>query len=128
MKFYAPAIALAAILTVGSAQQSFAQTKTMEVNLGTTTVLTDAKGMTLYIFVKDDAGKSNCNDKCADAWPPLMADEGAAAAEKFSVVTRDDGSKQWAYKERPLYLWVRDEKPGDTSGEGVGNVWLVARP
>ncbi len=128
MKFYAPAIALAALMTIGSAQQSFAQTKTMEVNLGTTTVLTDAKGMTLYIFVKDAAGKSNCNGKCAEAWPPLMADADAVAAEKFSVVTRDDGSKQWAYKEKPLYLWVRDEKPGDTTGEGVGNVWLVARP
>ena len=128
MKFLAPAIALAALMTIGSAQQSLAQTKTMEVNLGTTTVLTDAKGMTLYIFVKDEAGKSNCNDRCAGAWPPLMADEGMTPAENFSVITRDDGSKQWAYKEKPLYLWVRDEKPGDTRGEGVGDVWLVARP
>ena len=128
MRFLAPAIALAVLMAFGSAQPSFAQTKTMEVSLGTTTVLTDAKGMTLYIFVKDEAGKSNCNDKCANAWPPLMADAGAEAAEKFSVITRDDGSKQWAYKEKPLYLWVRDEKPGDTTGEGVGNVWLVARP
>ncbi len=50
------------------------------------------------------------------------------AGENFSIVTRDDGSKQVAYKEMPLYLWVRDENPGDTKGEGVGNVWLVARP
>ena len=53
---------------------------------------------------------------------------GDATGENFSFVTRDDGSKQVAYKGMPLYLWVRDEKPGDTTGEGVGNVWLVARP
>ena len=57
-----------------------------------------------------------------------MADAGAGSVEKFSIITRDDGSKQWAYKEKPLYLWFRDEKPGDTMGEGVGDVWLVARP
>ena len=89
-------------------------------------MLTDANGMTLYIFVKDAPGKSNCNGRCAQAWPPLLADE--VAGENFSIVTRDDGSKQVAYKEMPLYLWVRDENPGDTKGEGVGNVWLVARP
>ena len=91
-----------------------------------TTVLTDASGMTLYIFVKDEPGKSNCNGRCAAAWPPFMADD--ATGENFSFVTRDGGSKQVAYKGMPLYLWVRDEKPGDTTGEGVGNVWLVARP
>jgi len=128
MKVFAPAIALATLLAFGSAQPSFAQTKTMEVSLGSATVLTDAKGMTLYIFVRDEPGKSNCNGKCAEAWPPLMADAGAGSAEKFSIITRDDGSKQWAYKDKPLYLWFRDEKPGDTMGEGVGDVWLVARP
>ena len=100
----------------------------MEVSLGTATVLTDAKGMTLYICVRDEPGKSNCNGRCAEAWPPLMADAGAGAAENFSVIARDDGSKQWAYKEKPLYLWFQDEKPGDTKGEGVRDVWLVARP
>ncbi len=57
-----------------------------------------------------------------------MADESATPAENFSIITRDDGSKQWAYKDKPLYLFVRDEKPGDTSGEGRGYAWFVARP
>ena len=100
----------------------------MEVSLGSATVLTDTKGMTLYIFVRDEPGKSNCNGPCAEAWPPLMADAGADAADKFSVITREDGSKQWAYKDKPLYLWSRDEKSGDTMGEGVFDSWLVARP
>ena len=119
---------LAAGLLMGLAalQPASAQTKTMEVDLGKATVLTDANDMTLYIFVKDTPGKSNCNGKCAEAWPPLMAE--SATGENFSIITRDDGSKQLAYKKMPLYLWVRDQKPGDTTGEGVGNVWLVARP
>ena len=128
MKFLAPAIALAAVMAFGSAQSSFAQTKTMEVSLGTATVLTDAKGMTLYIFVRDEPGKSNCTGGCAGAWPPLRVDAGVAPAENFSIIVRIDGTKQWAYKDKPLYLWARDEKPGDTMGEGVGDVWLVARP
>ncbi len=57
-----------------------------------------------------------------------MADAGADAADKFSVITREDGSKQWAYKDKPLYLWSRDEKPGDAMGEGFFDAWLVARP
>lgn len=126
MKTLSTLFAAALLMSFSALQPASAQTKTMEVNLGPATVLTDANGMTLYIFVKDAPGKSNCNGRCAQAWPPLLADE--VAGENFSIVTRDDGSKQVAYKEMPLYLWVRDENPGDTKGEGVGNVWLVARP
>ena len=90
--------------------------------------LADAKGMTLYTFDKDTAGKSACNGKCAENWPPLMADQGAAAPAGYSVITRDDGGKQWAYKGKPLYGWVKDHKPGDTSGDGVGKVWHIATP
>ncbi len=128
MKLLAPAIALTALIAFWSLQPSFAQTKTMEVDLGTATVLTDDKGMTLYIFLRDAAGKSNCNDRCPEFWPPLMADAAASVAEKFSIITRDDGSKQWAYKDRPLYRFARDEKPGDAKGEGFIDAWLVARP
>ena len=129
MKLLAPAaIALAAVMAFGSAQPSFAQTKTMEVSLGSATVLTDAKGMTLYIFVRDEPGKSNCTGGCAGAWPPLRVDAGTAPAENFSIIVRIDGTKQWAYKDKPLYLWSRDEKPGDTMGEGLFDSWLVARP
>ena len=129
MKLLAPAaIALTVLVAFWSVQPSFAQTKTMEVSLGTATVLTDAKGMTLYIFVRDEPGKSNCTGGCAGAWPPLRVDAGVAPAENFSIIVRIDGTKQWAYKDKPLYLWSRDEKPGDTMGEGVFDSWLVARP
>lgn len=89
-------------------------------------VLTDANGMTLYTFDKDTAGVSNCYDKCAENWPPLFADAGAAAEGEFTLVTRTDGTVMWAYDGKPLYLWIKDEKPGDTTGDGVNGVWHTA--
>jgi len=91
-------------------------------------VLTDQKGMTLYTFDKDPAGKSVCNGKCAENWPPLLASAQAQASGDFSLITRDDGKKQWAYKGKALYLWIKDTKPGDTTGDKVQNVWAAARP
>ena len=91
-------------------------------------VLTDTKGMTLYYFDKDVAGKSNCSGKCAVAWPPLMAGDGAKSLDDFTIVVRDDGGKQWAHRGLPLYRWVKDEKPGDTTGHRFKNVWTVAQP
>ena len=92
-------------------------------------VLADAKMMTLYTFAKDTAGVSNCNDNCAKNWPPLMAAADAKPMGDWTVVTRQDGSKQWAHKGMPLYSWVKDAKPGDTTGDGVGNgAWKVAVP
>lgn len=88
-------------------------------------VLVGPTGMTLYTFDKDAGGKSMCNGKCAENWPPLMA-QGTASGD-FSIITRDDGSKQYAYKGKPLYYWVKDQKPGDKTGDGVNNVWRVAK-
>jgi predicted lipoprotein with Yx(FWY)xxD motif len=93
-------------------------------------VLTNSAGMTLYTFDRDAAGsgKSVCNGTCAANWPPLMAAGDARATGDYTIVTRDDGGKQWAYKGKPLYLWVKDARPGDRTGDGVNNVWRVARP
>jgi predicted lipoprotein with Yx(FWY)xxD motif len=89
--------------------------------------MTDAKGMTLYSFDKDAGGKSACNGPCATNWPPLMAGADAKASGDWSVITRDDGSKQWAYKGKPVYLWSKDQKPGDKTGDGFNNVWHVVK-
>jgi predicted lipoprotein with Yx(FWY)xxD motif len=89
-------------------------------------VLTDEHGMTLYVFDNDKPGTSNCNGPCAANWPPLMAGAGEAASGDYSVITRADGSHQWAYRDRPLYLWVKDAKPGDRTGDGVKGVWHTA--
>jgi predicted lipoprotein with Yx(FWY)xxD motif len=85
--------------------------------------------MTLYTFDKDTAGggKSACNGPCATSWPPLLAAADAKAGGDYSIITRDDGTKQWAYKGKPLYLWVKDSKPGDRTGDGFNNAWRLAR-
>ncbi len=90
--------------------------------------LVDSKGMTLYVFDRDTAGVSNCNDKCATNWPPLMAVAGAAGSGRWTVVTRADGGKQWAYQGKPVYTFNKDTKPGDVTGDGVNNVWHIAAP
>ncbi len=93
-------------------------------------VLTTPAGMTLYTFDNDAAGsgKSACNGPCATNWPPLQAEEGDQPSGDYSIVKRDDGKKQWAYKGKPLYQWANDKKPGDKTGDGVKNVWHAAKP
>lgn len=94
------------------------------------TFLTDDEGMTLYIFEKDTPGTSACNDTCAETWPPLTAEDSFTLPEdvpgELTVISRDDGSTQIAYNGQPLYSYAADTKPGDTFGEGVGDVWYVA--
>ena len=94
--------------------------------IGGQEVLTDANGMTLYTFDKDTAGVSNCYDDCAVKWPPALADASATPDGDFTIVDRNDGTNMLAYKGMPLYLWVKDTKPGDTTGDGVGGVWHTA--
>ena len=93
-------------------------------------VLTGPNGMTLYTYAKDTAGsgKSVCNGQCATNWPPFMATASDKAAGDFSIVTRDDGTKQWAAKGWPVYYWAKDSKPGDKTGDGVGGAWKTAKP
>jgi predicted lipoprotein with Yx(FWY)xxD motif len=93
-------------------------------------MLTNTAGMTLYTFDNDPAGagKSVCNGPCAANWPPVMAAADAKPSGDYTIVTRDDGAKQWAYKGKPLYLWVKDQKPGDKTGDGFNKVWQVAKP
>jgi predicted lipoprotein with Yx(FWY)xxD motif len=91
--------------------------------------LVNANGMTLYTFAKDSKGKSACTGQCAMNWPPVMAYGDAKPAGRLSIVARDDGSKQWAYRGKPLYLWTKDYKPGDITGDGFNNgAWHLARP
>lgn len=117
------AFALAGCTTMGGTDMS-----DMPAKRASDGTLTNAAGMTLYTFDKDAAGKSACNGPCAVNWPPLMATSGAKASGDWSVVTRDDGSKQWAYKGKPLYTWTKDQKAGDKTGDGVANnAWHTAK-
>jgi predicted lipoprotein with Yx(FWY)xxD motif len=87
----------------------------------------DSKGMTLYTFDKDAGGKSMCNGGCATNWPPLMAGADAKPSGDWTVVTRDDGTKMWAMKGKPVYTWAKDTKPGDKTGDGVNSTWHIAK-
>ena len=93
-------------------------------------ILVCAGGMSLYTFDKDAAGsgKSVCNGPCATNWPPLAATAGDAPGGDYSIISRDDGSRQWALKGKPLYYWSKDQKPGDKTGDGFNGVWKVATP
>ncbi|WPC27978.1 hypothetical protein OE648_25715 [Pseudomonas moraviensis] len=89
---------------------------------------TDHKGMTLYTFAKDSAGKSACNDKCAANWPPLKAEAGDKSMGDWTVIKRDDGTMQWTYQGMPLYTFVMDKKAGDMTGDGkMDGAWKVAK-
>lgn len=127
MKF---AIALGAAALALCTSAAFAEDyvggaiKTSEI--GGKEVLTDANGMTLYTYDKDTAGVTNCYDKCATNWPPLAAAADATADGDFTLVDRTDGTKMWAYKGMPLYLWIKDTAAGQTTGDGVGGVWHTA--
>jgi predicted lipoprotein with Yx(FWY)xxD motif len=123
--FMLPIATIATVATVAFAQM--APTKTGDSAKGK--VLTNDKGMTLYVFDKDSDGKSACNGPCTGNWPPLMAAASATPMGDYTIITRDDGSKQWAHKGRPLYTWKDDKKPGDINGDGFANgVWHIAQP
>jgi len=92
-------------------------------------MLVDPSGMTLYYFDRDDSGnKSNCDAKCAERWVPLAAAAGAQATGDFTIVTRNDGGKMWAYRFRPLYTSHTDKAPGDANGAVTSMQWHIARP
>jgi len=93
-------------------------------------MLVGESGMTLYTFDRDTAGsgKSACNGPCATNWPPLIVIGDAKPVAGYTIVVRDDGRKQWAYKGKPLYFWAKDAKPGDTTGDNFNNVWHIAKP
>jgi predicted lipoprotein with Yx(FWY)xxD motif len=94
--------------------------------------LTDTKGMALYTFKKDTEGKSVCAGDCVQKWPLYHQDKvgvtGDLKASDFTTITREDGKKQTAYKGKPLYYFAGDKAPGDTKGDGVKDVWELAKP
>ena len=96
--------------------------------------LVDGRGMTVYLYTRDEMNKSNCSGRCAGNWPPILIAYGEPTAgpgvdaSAIGVITREDGGRQVTYKGMPLYGWVQDEKPGDTTGQGVGEVWYVVQP
>ncbi|MGQ0849004.1 MAG: COG4315 family predicted lipoprotein [Actinomycetota bacterium] len=106
-------------------------TTALELEVATTElgdVLADSEGFTLYVFMNDEAGVSNCTGACADNWLALSGDIAAGAgvdASLLGTTTRDDGSVQITYNGRPLYYFIGDTGPGEVNGQGVNEVWFV---
>ena len=99
-------------------------------------ILVDGNGKTLYLFEADTSSQSTCSGACAQAWPPLTTNGGPKAAGSASqpllgTTARSDGTTQVTYSGHPLYYFVNDTKPGDTTGEGstaFGAGWDVLSP
>jgi predicted lipoprotein with Yx(FWY)xxD motif len=132
MKLYNTIFGLVALgLLVSPAMADHHSPKAIKAATANIDILTNAKGMTLYTLEADKPGVSVCNGKCATLWPPHKAEAYSVDEGDFSVITRDDGSKQWAHKGMPLYTWIKDQEPGDITGHGVvgaTGLWLVAQP
>jgi len=94
--------------------------------------LTDAKGMTLYWFAKDQPGVSACSGDCLKKWPAFYREHPAApediSAGDFATITRVDGSLQSTFRGYPLYYFFMDEMAGDIKGHGLNTVWFVINP
>ncbi len=92
------------------------------------TAYADGDGKTLYTFDKDTTpGKSACTtDECVKGWPAAKAPADAQPIGEWTVITRDDGSKQWAVKGKPLYSFVKDATIGDGKGDNVAQLWHMA--
>jgi predicted lipoprotein with Yx(FWY)xxD motif len=114
--------------TAAASSSAKATVQLAETSLGD--VLTDADGMTLYMFTKDSDGKSACNGQCASLWPPLTADGTPTAGDgvdedDLGTITREDGMTQVTYYGHPLYTYGPDTKAGDVNGQNVGGVWFA---
>jgi len=105
-------IAAAFLLAAGAAQAQMAPAKPGDT----------PKGKAL-------GGKSACSGPCAENWPPLLASDSDKNSGDWTIVSRDDGKKMWAYKGRPLYAWKNDKAPGDADGDGkLNGAWHIATP
>ena len=120
------------VSTYGGPIQTNAMVKTYDhPELGI--ILTEASGRTVYLFTMDERNKPTCSGGCALAWPPLLTVDGPTAEEgvatqRLGRITREDGYAQVTYEGWPLYYFAPDEKPGDTMGQRVGDVWFAVSP
>jgi predicted lipoprotein with Yx(FWY)xxD motif len=118
----------------GSSQSGPATVSVRGSSLGQ--ILVDVNGKTLYLFEADTGTQSTCSGACAQAWPPLTTTgapkvTGAASPSLLGTTMRSDGTTQVTYHGHPLYSFISDTKPGDTTGEGstaFGAGWDVLSP
>ena len=116
--------------TVHSSAQASTGNQLLTRKVGNTTVITNAKGFTLYAFAPDTSTKSNCNGSCTKFWPPLKGPvtAGSGVTGKVGMIKRSNGEVQATYNGHPLYTYIGDTKPGQDSGNNLnlsGGFWKV---
>jgi predicted lipoprotein with Yx(FWY)xxD motif len=121
-----PSSGISGVHTV--AVTSMSQTSKLKTaKIGGATVLTNAKGFTVYWFAPDTHTMSHCNGACAQSWPPVKGPANASGVQgKFGTIKRADGSVQATYNGHPLYTFVGDTAPGQAKGNGLnafGGLW-----
>jgi predicted lipoprotein with Yx(FWY)xxD motif len=114
--------------STGTSSPAAATTRNLRpTTIGGATVLTNAKGFTLYSFAPDTPTKSNCNGTCAQFWPPVKGPATASGVKgTFGTIKRSDGSTQATFDGHPLYTFAADTAPGQAKGNGLneqGGVW-----
>jgi predicted lipoprotein with Yx(FWY)xxD motif len=123
--------------SASAASSSGSQAGAVTVNVATDAklgkFLVDGKGMSLYMYTKDEPDKSNCSGGCLKAWPPLVSAGDVKAGDgvdqsMIGSATLADGSKIVTYNHMPLYYYAKDTKAGDVTGQDVGSVWYVVTP
>jgi predicted lipoprotein with Yx(FWY)xxD motif len=118
----------ASALTVALSGAAFAQSMAMPTGVKMANgAMADAAGKPLYTYDNDTMkGMSHCEGRCAAAWPPLPAADDAKPVAGWSIISRGDGSKQWAYHDKPLYTFAKDTAGEPGTGETVPN-WKLAK-
>jgi predicted lipoprotein with Yx(FWY)xxD motif len=81
----------------------------------------------IYSFDKDTPGKSNCDSTCTRIWPPVAAPDTATTVGDWTAILRDNKTRQWAYKGKPVYTYGYDQ-PGKAKGDGIDGLWHVVNP
>lgn len=117
--------------TAGSTDGA-AQPVTIKVRQGDPgTYLVDGSGKTVYLFTQDEPGVSNCSGQCIENWPAVSGQPQAGSAVNegdLGTIQRDNGTTQVTYAGHPLYYFVKDAEPGQTTGQGVNDVWYLVSP
>jgi predicted lipoprotein with Yx(FWY)xxD motif len=123
------AVALAGASSGAAPAAAGGQSVVRSAKIGGTTVLTNARGFTLYVFAPDKRNKSTCYGSCAVYWPPVPGPvtAGPGVTGHLGTITRTDGTKQATYNGRPLYTYIADSAPGQAHGNNInlnGGLWF----
>lgn len=119
--------------TATSSSNAIITTATATVKGASTTILTNAQGLTLYYRTTDKPPSTVCSGSCAGAWPPLLFSGSGSPNSSNQLpgkltALKDANGNQVEYNGHPLYTFASDTGPGQTNGEGVGGIWFVATP